>query len=114
LNKKYLTQGIEALSEAQKISPTDPKLPYFSATYYSLISDEEKDPKIKAELQKKSLDAIELSLKLKSDYFESYYLKAQLLKKYKLNKQAKELYKFILKNISPNNMQIQEELKTLQ
>ena len=44
LNKKYLINGIDALAEAQRISPTDPKLPYFSATYYSLIYDEEKDP----------------------------------------------------------------------
>lgn len=113
LNKKYLTAGIEALSEAQKISPTDPKLPYFSATYYSLIYDEEKDPALKTELQKKSLDAIDLSLKLKNDYYESYYLKAQLLKKYKMKKQAKEVYEFILKNVSPNNKQVQDELKTL-
>lgn len=113
LNKKYLMSGIEALSEAQKISPTDPKLPYFSATYYSLIYDEEKDTAMKAELQKKSLDAIDLSLKLKSDYYESYYLKAQLLKKYKMKKQAKEVYEFILKNISPNNKQVQDELKSL-
>lgn len=113
LNKKYLTAGIEALAEAQKISPTDPKLPYFSATYYSLIYDEEKDPVMKADLQKKSLDAIDLSLKLKSDYYESYYLKAQLFKKYKMKKQAKEVYEFILKNISPNNKQVQDELKNL-
>lgn len=113
LNKKYLTAGIEALSEAQKISPTDPKLPYFSATYYSLIFDEEKDPALKTELQKKSLDAIDLSLKLKNDYYESYYLKAQLLKKYKMKTQAKEVYEYILKNISPNNKQVQDELKNL-
>ena len=105
--------GIDALSEAQKISPTDPKLPYFSATYFSLIYDEEKDPAMKADLQKKSLDAIDLSLKLKSDYYESYYLKAQLFKKYKMKKQAKEVYEFILKNISPNNKQVQDELKNL-
>lgn len=114
LDKKYLTTGIEALSEAQKISPTDPKLPYFSATYFSLVFDEEKDPAIKDDLQKKSLDAIDLSLKLKSDYYESYYLKAQLLKKYKMKKQAKEVYEFILKNISPNNKQVQDELKGIQ
>lgn len=114
LNKKYLTAGIEALSEAQKISPTDPKLPYFLATYYSLIFDEEKNTAIKSELQKKSLDAIDLSLKLKSDYYESYYLKAQLLKKYKMKKQAKEVYEFILENISPNNKQVQDELKSIQ
>ena len=113
LNKKYLINGIDALAEAQRISPTDPKLPYFSATYYSLIYDEEKDPAKKAESQKKSLEAINLSLKLKSDYYESYYLKAQLFKKYKLKKQAREVYEFILKNISPNNKQVQDELKNL-
>ena len=113
LQKKYLVSGIDALLEAQRISPTDPKLPYFSATYYSLLYDEDKDPAIKSELQKKSLDAIDLSLKLKSDYYESYYLKAQLLKKYKLKKQTREVYEFILKNISPNNKQVAEELKGL-
>lgn len=113
LDKKYLVQGIEVLHQARKLSPTDPKLPYFLSTYYSLLYDEEKDAKKKSEYQVSSLDAIDTSIHLKNDYYESYYLKAQLLKKYGKNKEARETLSYILKTLSPNNAEIMKELETL-
>ncbi|OGK62478.1 hypothetical protein A2334_05575 [Candidatus Roizmanbacteria bacterium RIFOXYB2_FULL_38_10] len=113
LNKQYLINGIQTLSEAQKIAPTDAKIPYFLSTYYSLLYDEEKDSIEKFKLQNKSLKTIEESIRLKNDYFESHYLKAQLLAKYHKKEEAKKIYEFILKNISPNNIQVQNELEKL-
>lgn len=113
LDKKYLNQGIEALKKSEVLSPTDPKIPYFLATYDSLLSDEEKDPAKKALLEKNSLVAVNRSLELKNDYFESYYLKAQLLRKYKRTEEAKQIYEYILKYISPNNQEILKELQSI-
>lgn len=113
LDRKYVEEGVSALLESEKLSPTDPKLPYFLATYYSLLYDEEKDPKIKLQYQTKALEQINTSIQLKSDYFESYYLKAQLLKKYRMIPQAKETYEFILQHVSPGNAQVKQEMEAL-
>ena len=113
LDKKYLDDGVLALNEAQKISPTDPKLTYFAATYYALIYDEEKNPLMKKKYEQQSLLAVDQSIRLKSDYFESYYLKAQLLKKYQMKTEAKQVYEYILKNVSPNNAQVIQDMKDL-
>lgn len=113
LDKKYIEDGVKALKESEKLSPTDAKLPYFMATYDSLLYDDEKDSQTKAKLQTASLEEVNKSIALKSDYYESYYLKAQLYRKYKMIPQAKETYEYILKNISPGNTQIEQELKSI-
>lgn len=113
LDKKYLDEGIQALNEARKISPTDPKLTYFSATYYALMYDEEKNLDMKKNYAQQSLLAINESIRMKNDYFESYFLKAQLLKKYQMKVEAKQVYEYILKNISPQNAQVIQDMQGL-
>ncbi len=77
-----LLHGVEALKKARELSPTDPKIPYSLALYYSIIYDTTKNNSKKKEWQKLSLQEIDKSIRLKSNYQEAYSLKSELLKKY--------------------------------
>ena len=79
-----ILQGVEALKKAMELSPTDPKIPYSLALYYSIIYDTTKNNPEKKEWQKLSLQEIDKSIKLKSNYQEAFLLKKELLKKYNL------------------------------
>jgi len=81
-----LLHGVEALEKARELSPTDPKIPYSLALYYSIIYDTTKNNPEKKEWQKLSLQEIDKSIKLKPNYQEAYKLKEELLKKYNLYK----------------------------
>lgn len=88
LDKDYLLKGIEALKNSQKLAPTDPKIPYSLAFYYSRLYDSEEDIFQKKFWKDKSLKEIELALKLKNDFQEALTLKQDLLKKYHLPSQS--------------------------
>ncbi|MEK7633702.1 MAG: O-antigen ligase family protein [Patescibacteria group bacterium] len=85
-NENELLQGIEALKTAQKLSPTDPKIPYSLALYYATLFDSTKKNLERDEWRKLSIEGIEKSIKLKSNYQEAYLFKEELLKKYNLYK----------------------------
>lgn len=119
LDRKYLDDGVKALNQAEKLAPTDPKLPYSLAIYYSLLNDEvtaSKDSvtKDKAQLYKTlSLNNIEKSIELKSDYRDAYFLKAQLLKKYGEKEEARQALEYILNKIDSNDKEASQELQGL-
>lgn len=113
LDKKYLFTGISALEEASKLAPTDPKVPYFSATYYSLLFDDEKDMKQKKLYKEKSLDAINKTIVLKPDYGDAFYLKIQLLRKYNYKSDAKKLLEWYIPRYAPTNEELKKELLEL-
>ncbi len=98
LNKKYIEEGIDTLNYVKKISPTDPKIYYNLAIFYSLMFDEVKDKEAKLHFQKLSLQAIEETINLKLDYRDGFFLKAQLLKKIREKKmKLRKTLLFILK-----------------
>lgn len=113
LNKEYLFTGLSALEEAIKLAPTDPKIPYFSATYFSLLFDDEKDIKQKALYKQKSLDSIEKTISLKPDYGDAFFLKYQLLKKYGNKSEAKKLLEWYIPRYAPTNTDLKKELHEL-
>lgn len=88
LDKNYLLKGIEELKNSQKLAPTDPKIPYSLAFYYSRLYDSEKDTFEKKVWENKSLEEIKLALKLKNNFQEALTLKQDLLKKYHLSSQS--------------------------
>ena len=90
------TEKVVTVKEGKKIAPTDPKIPYSAALFYSLLEDEEKNKEEKIVLANRSLDEIQSAISLKSNYYDGYFLKAQLLKKYGKRKEAKELFEYIL------------------
>lgn len=110
LDKKYLFTGLSALEEATKLAPTDPKIPYFSATYYSLLYDDEKDVKQKKLYLTKSMTSIEKAITLKPDYGDTFYLKVQLLRKYGNKSEGKKLLEWYIPRFAPTNDEIKKEL----
>ncbi|EKE14030.1 MAG: tetratricopeptide repeat protein [uncultured bacterium] len=108
-----LRQGIEALKNAQKLSPTDPKIPYSLALYGSILFDVNNNYQDKQAWQKMSLEEINKTIELKSNFREGYLLKGQLLKKYGLNIEAKKVFEEMLKNFDKNDEEVQKELKDL-
>lgn len=108
-----LKQGISALKNAQKLSPTDPKIPYSLALYNSVLFDLSKNDQEKQVLLKLSIDEINNVIKLKPNYREGYILKGQLLKKYGFNNEAKSTFEYILKNFDKNDAETLKELQSL-
>lgn len=113
LDKKHLFTGLSALDESYKLAPTDPKIPYFASTYYTLLYDDEKDPQQRTIYREKSVSEIDKAIALKNNYIDAYTLKIQLLKKYQLKDELKRLLEFYLKEIAPNDQSAQEEYNAL-
>lgn len=78
LDIKDLNEAIKNMNKAESLAPTDAKIPYTTALFYSLASDEAKDPEKKQELKKQAVDAINRSLKLKNNYEDAKVLLKQL------------------------------------
>jgi len=109
-NDNELLQGIEAFKTARNLYPTDPKIPYTLALYYSILCDTAKNNIEKQNWQKSSLDEIDKTIKLKSNYREAYLFKGQLLKKYGEIGEARKSFEYILKNFDKNDVEVLKEL----
>lgn len=77
-----LLQGVDALKRAQKLSPTDPKIPYSLALYYSTLYDGTKDETEKQNWKELSLKEIDAAIKLKSNYQEAHSFRKELIHKF--------------------------------
>ncbi|KKP68389.1 MAG: hypothetical protein UR68_C0017G0002 [Candidatus Roizmanbacteria bacterium GW2011_GWA2_35_19] len=82
LNQNELEMGIEALMKAQALSPTDPKIPYSLAVFYSIMADAQKNIKDKNLYIAKSFESVDEALNLKPNFQDAIDLKAQLQAKY--------------------------------
>lgn len=78
--KKYLDEGVNTLVYAQKIAPTDPKIPYSLAVFYLELANTEKSINQKRAWYNKVKEAINQSLKLKSDYQDVIELRKEMKK----------------------------------
>lgn len=113
LDKGKIMDGIKALKEAEKLSPTDPKIPYSLAVFDALLYDEEKNREQKDVYRARSLDEINTSIRLKPNYRDSYLLKGQLLKKYGMREEAKQTFEYILTTLNPSDEDVKKELQSL-
>lgn len=113
LDKKYLIEGIKTLNDAFNLSPTDPKIPYTKAIFYSIFENDEKNKNEKEKYRKLILKNLDLATELKPDFRDAYFLKGRLLKSYKKNEEAKKVFQFILNNINPFDQEAKEELKNI-
>jgi O-antigen ligase len=112
-NKNELTEGVSALLTAQKLSPTDPKIPYSLALYYSQLLDIEKNINEKENWKKLSLEEINKSIKLKTNYRDAFFFKGQLLKKYGEIDEARKTFEYILKNFDKNDADVLKEINNM-
>lgn len=83
IDKNYLVKAIDAMAMAKKLAPTDPKLAYSQALFYSLLTDETKDEAKKTEYKEAAFQEINLSLALKKDFIDAATLKRTLQEKFK-------------------------------
>jgi O-antigen ligase len=111
-NPNNLNDGVASLEKAKVYSPTDPKIPYSLAVFYSLLHDLEKDPTEKTNLEEKTLTEINRSISLKRDFYDSYFFKGQFLRKVSRFTEAKEVFEYILKNINPNDEPTLQEMES--
>lgn len=107
---EQLDEGIESLIKAKELSPTDPKIYYSLAVFYSLKYDLEKDRAIKSEIETKTLAELDKSIALKKDFYDGYFLKGQFLKKVGKNEEARKVFEFILSDVKPNDQPTVQQL----
>ena len=113
LSNTYITDGLKAMEEAALIAPTDPKIPYSAATFYSILEEEAKAKTDKKSYEEMSINSINKAISLKPNYRDSYLLKGQLLKKFGRTSEARETFNYILSNLSPNDQEVLKEVNSL-
>lgn len=100
-DKKYLDEAIKDLSQAYKLAPTDPKMPYTLGLLYGAMNKKEE-----------SMRYIDKTIALKPDYQDAYILKLKLLRAWKETEQATQLEEEILKQFPSLSKQgLEEEAK---
>ena len=115
LNPATLSDSVTAIERASILAPTDAKVIYNQALIYDQIGEKEK-----------ALSLLDKAVRLKIDYKDAHYAKALFLSQKaesnkadktlneSLKKQARDTLNFILSNISPNDQQSKDLLKTLE
>lgn len=113
----YLNQSIQALQKSVELAPTDAKLYYNLGVLYGQMNR-----------LPEGISALEKAIKLKPNYFDAYSALGLLYRKLavgnsdlklsntkqinkKWQKKAIEAYRYVLKNLSPDNKQIKEYLQ---
>lgn len=109
---EFITQGIEALKTARTLSPTDPKLPYTTAIFYSVLA--QRNIKDAAQYQQLTLSEVDRSIQLKPDYKDAYLLKAQMQEQFGNKTQAQETLAAYLTKVDGGDAEIKEVLRKLQ
>ncbi len=77
-NFHYLYRGIEYLNKIKNLFPTDPKIYYTEALFYSLLIESEEDEAKKYDFYNKTLRIIRETLSLKKDFYEAIELKKEI------------------------------------
>lgn len=108
-----LDLGLEALRNAQNLSPTDPKIPYSLALFSALKYDVESDQKQKDSLKKDALQFTQQTIALKPDYRDGYILQAQLLKKFGDKEGARKALEYILQHVEKDDKEAKKMLGEL-
>lgn len=109
---EFISQGIDALKTARALSPTDPKLPYTTAIFYSVLA--QRSPKDSAQYQQLTLSEVDRSIELKPDYRDAYLLKAQMLEQFGDKKGARETISTYLSSVDSTDVEMRETLQKLQ
>jgi len=112
-NIEDVKKGIDALKESRSLAPTDPKIPYSLAIFYSLLYDEAKSLTEKNHDQTLSIKEINNAIDLKSNDRGYYLLKGQLHKKFSNREEARETFQFILDKFNPQDEEVKKEINSL-
>ncbi len=110
-DENEILEGVQALKHARELYPTDPKISYSLALYYTTLYDSSKDFSQKQNWKDLSLKEIDKTIELKSNFREAYLFKGQLLKKYGQTNEARSVFEYILKNFNENDPDVLKELQ---
>ncbi len=105
--------SIDALSTAQKLAPTEPKIPYTKALFYSSYYDAATNKTLKATLAQNAMYEVNKAIELKGDYRDAYLLKGTMHAKFGETTEARESFEYILKHIVKNDQEAESELEKL-
>ncbi|HVT00956.1 MAG TPA: O-antigen ligase family protein [Patescibacteria group bacterium] len=112
LQPQLINEAIKSADYARTLAPTDAKLAYNEALFYSQKND-----------NAKMLQFLDLAEKLKPNYTDPYYAEALMYQQMakdtpskadEYNAKAKNNLEYILKNIDPSNKQVKDLLDKLQ
>lgn len=67
-SQQYLLDGLKSIQTSMSIAPTDPKLPYSEAVYYSVLASEAATPTERKQYIGSALKSVQKALTLKSNY----------------------------------------------
>jgi tetratricopeptide (TPR) repeat protein len=102
IDPQYLTDALNALLQAEKLAPTDPKIRYNLALLYE---------------KQKNMDStyreLDAAARLKPDYRDVYLAQALFYSKDKKLKEAQTAVEYILNRIDPNDADAKQILKDL-
>ncbi|MBI3619590.1 O-antigen ligase family protein [Candidatus Roizmanbacteria bacterium] len=112
LEKKYLEEGVGALTQAKILAPSDPRPSYSLALYYSLLESEADGAKNQNMYRQLAFSEIDRALVLKPNYYEASLLKGQLLKKINQPEAARAVFQKMLAQFGSDEA-ILDELKSL-
>lgn len=110
-NENEILEGVQSLKQARKLYPTDPKISYSLALYYTTLYDSSGDAVQKQNWKDLSLEEIDKTIELKSNFREAYLFKGQLLKKYGQTNEARTVFEYMLKNFNENDPDVLKELQ---
>lgn len=102
----------QALEQAKKLSPTDPKIYYSQAMLYLTRLEESDDlgeDQPTEKLKDEMLENINQAIELKSNYRDAYFAKGLILKRIGRVEEAKEAFQYILDYINPNDEEVKKE-----
>lgn len=110
----FFEKAMQALDEAEKLAPTDPRIPYTKALFISSTVDQRTATKNELYSLQSALTSASKAAELKKNYRDGYFIKAQLYKQMGKKTEAKNELEYILKNIQNPDEEVQEEIKQLQ
>ncbi len=103
LNEEFIEEAKTTLLEAEKISPTDPKIIYTLAVIEQTTGNAQK-----------GLELYEKALELKPNYERPYWKISEIYEAQNNYEEAIKPLQFILDSISPNNEKVIEKITELQ
>jgi tetratricopeptide (TPR) repeat protein len=99
IDPAYAEKSLEAVLQAEQLAPNDPKISYNVGIVYELNNDTES-----------ALKQFKKALELKPDYKDAAWALAIFYEQQKNSEESKKWLQYILKNIDPNDQEVQKKL----
>lgn len=99
IDESYLTNTLNSITVAQSLAPTDAKISYNTGLMYNANGD-----------TAKAIETLLHTMKLKPNYRDAAYALALFYEEEKKPADAQKWYNYILKEINPNDSEVQKKI----